>query len=87
MNILLVAPMPPQPQAPGAIPLVLYAQMIGLMARHAVTLVTVAGPDRSEWAIMAVPCDSGRREFRTRTGMFLLIAGSMVSGWSTRAPK
>jgi len=52
MNILLVTPMPPQPQAPGAIPLVLYAQLIGLMARHDVTLVTVAGPDRSEWTAL-----------------------------------
>ncbi len=52
MKILLVAPMPPQPQAPGAIPLVLYAELIGLMARHDVTLVTVAGPDRSEWAAL-----------------------------------
>ena len=52
MNILLVAPMPPQPQAPGAIPLVLYAQLIGLKSRHALTLVTVAGPDRSEWAAL-----------------------------------
>lgn len=49
MKILLVAPMPPQPQAPGAIPLVLYAQLTGLMERHEVTLVTVAGPDPSEW--------------------------------------
>jgi glycosyltransferase involved in cell wall biosynthesis len=52
MNILLVAPMPPQPQATGAIPLVLYAQLTGLMARHSVTLVTVAGPDQSEWAAL-----------------------------------
>lgn len=52
MNILLVAPMPPQPQAPGAIPLVLYAELIGLMSRHDITLVTVAGPDRSEWAAL-----------------------------------
>ncbi len=52
MKILLVAPMPPQPQAPGAIPLVLHAELIGLMSRHGVTLVTVAGPDRSEWAAL-----------------------------------
>ena len=52
MKILLVAPMPPQPQAPGAIPLVLYAELIGLMSRHDVSLVTVAGPDRSEWAAL-----------------------------------
>ncbi len=49
MNILLVAPMPPQPEAPGAIPLVLHAELTGLMARHDVTLVTVAGPDQAEW--------------------------------------
>lgn len=52
MNILLVAPMPPQPQATGAIPMVLYAQLTGLMAHHTMTLVTVAGPDRSEWAAL-----------------------------------
>ena len=67
MNILLVAPMPPQPQATGAIPLVLYAQLTGLMAHHAVTLVTAAGPDRSEWAaldrlqIMGVDVQAVRR--------------------------
>ncbi len=50
MRILLVTPMPPQPEAPGAIPLVLYAELIGLMAQHSITLVTVAGPDPAEWA-------------------------------------
>src|SRR5512147_1972097 len=50
MRILLVSPMPPQPEAPSAIPLVLYAELIGLMARHSITLVTVAGPDPAEWA-------------------------------------
>lgn len=54
MRILLVTPMPPQPEAPGAIPLVLYAELIGLMAHHSITLVTVAGPDPAEWA--AVDC-------------------------------
>jgi glycosyltransferase involved in cell wall biosynthesis len=52
MRILLVTPMPPQRQAPGAIPLVLYAQLTGLRARHSITLVTVAGPDSSEWAAL-----------------------------------
>lgn len=33
--------MPPQPQAMGAIPLVLHAQLAGLRARHNVTLVTI----------------------------------------------
>ncbi len=50
MRILLVTPMPPQPEAPGAIPLVLYAELIGLMPRHTLTIVTVAGPDPAEWA-------------------------------------
>jgi glycosyltransferase involved in cell wall biosynthesis len=52
MNILLVAPMPPQSEAPGAIPLVLYAELLGLMPRHTITLVTVAGPDPNEWAAL-----------------------------------
>ncbi len=49
MKILLVAPMPPQAQAPGAIPMVLHAQLAALMPRHQLTLVTVAGPDPTEW--------------------------------------
>ncbi len=48
MKILLVAPMPPQPQAPGAIPLVLYALLTGLKARHQITVVTVAGLEPGE---------------------------------------
>ncbi len=50
MNILIACPMPPQPEAPGAIPLVLHAELAGLMAHHSITLVTVAGPDPAEWA-------------------------------------
>jgi glycosyltransferase involved in cell wall biosynthesis len=42
MRILLVTPMPPRAEAPGAIPLVLHAQMVGLRDRHELTLVTVA---------------------------------------------
>lgn len=49
MKILMVAPMPPRPQAPGAIPLVLHAQISGLVERHQVTLATVAGPEPAEW--------------------------------------
>jgi glycosyltransferase involved in cell wall biosynthesis len=48
MKILLITPMPPQAQAPGAIPLVLYAELIGLMERHQVTLVTLAGREPGE---------------------------------------
>jgi polysaccharide biosynthesis protein PslH len=59
MKILLVTPMPPRPQAPGAIPLVLHAQLAGLTPRHDVTLVTVAGPDPDEWAALDRLCASG----------------------------
>jgi polysaccharide biosynthesis protein PslH len=48
LRILLVTPMPPQPQAPGAIPLVLHAQLSGLRERHQVSLVTVAGQEPGE---------------------------------------
>src|SRR5690349_14020748 len=50
MRILLVTPMPPQPQAPGAIPLVLHAQLSALIPHHEVTLVTVVGPEPGEEA-------------------------------------
>jgi len=49
MKILLVTPMPPRPQAPGAIPMILHALLAGLSVRHDLTLVTVAGPDPQEW--------------------------------------
>ena len=89
MNILLVAPMPPQPQAPGAIPLVLYAQLTGLMAHHAVTLVTVAGPDRSEWAaldrlqIMGVDvrgCPSFRTAWSSALAATLAVGQHLAKG-------
>lgn len=48
MRILLVTPMPPRASAPGAIPLVLHAQVKGLAQRHDVTVATVAGPDAAE---------------------------------------
>lgn len=48
MNILMVTPMPPRAQAPGAIPVVLHAQLQALRHHHDVTLVTVAGPEPDE---------------------------------------
>lgn len=41
--------MPPRPDAPGAIPLVLHAQLAGLRQRHDVTLITVAGDEPAEF--------------------------------------
>ncbi len=40
--------MPPREQAPGAIPVLLHAQLQALRRRHDVTLVTVAGPEPGE---------------------------------------
>lgn len=48
LRILLVTPMPPQPQASGAIPVVLHAQLEGLRQNHTLTLVTVAGQEPGE---------------------------------------
>lgn len=48
MRILMVTPMPPQPQPTNGVPLVTYAQLMGLREHHEVTLVTVAGPDPAE---------------------------------------
>lgn len=50
MRLLMVAPMPPQARAPGAIPLVLHAQLRALLPRHEVTLVFPVGPDTGEHA-------------------------------------
>lgn len=48
MKILLVTPMPPQPQASGAIPVVLHALLTGLTPRHQVSLVTIIGTESGE---------------------------------------
>lgn len=48
MRILLVTPMPPRRDAPGAIPMVLDAQIAGLRHRHELTLVTVVGDEPGE---------------------------------------
>src|SRR3954447_18071568 len=50
MQILIVTPMPPQAQPTNAVPLVVQAQCSGLAPRHALTLLTVAGPDPDERA-------------------------------------
>ncbi len=49
MRILITTPMPPQLQPTNAVPLVTYAQLVGLAARHDVTVATLAGPDPAEW--------------------------------------
>ncbi len=49
MKILMTTAMPPASEAPGAIPLVLQAQVRALWPRHDLTIVTAAGPDPAEW--------------------------------------
>lgn len=49
MKVLLATPMPPMQEAPGAIPLVLYALLSGMAERHSITLVTRAGTEPGEW--------------------------------------
>ena len=48
MRILFVTPSPPWATAPSAVPVVAWAQLRGLSARHDVTVVTIAGPDPRE---------------------------------------
>ncbi len=50
MRILMVTPMPPQPQPTNGVPLVTYAQLLGMRERHDITLATIAGPDPAEHA-------------------------------------
>src|SRR4029079_2992461 len=50
INILLVTPMPADPDGAGAIPLLLDALVTGLARRHSLTIATIAGPDPAELA-------------------------------------
>lgn len=43
MKILLVTPMPPQAQGLGAIPVLQYAELVGLLERHQVSILTLGG--------------------------------------------
>jgi glycosyltransferase involved in cell wall biosynthesis len=48
MRILLVSPMVPRENGPGAIPSLLYAEVVGLRERHEVTVVTAIGDEAGE---------------------------------------
>src|SRR5437764_5470067 len=48
LKILFVLPMPPRSEAPGAIPRVLRATLLGLHERHDVTVATAAGDEDGE---------------------------------------
>jgi polysaccharide biosynthesis protein PslH len=45
MRVLLVAPVPPQADGAGAIPVLLHAELLGLQKLHEVTLVTAVGDE------------------------------------------
>jgi polysaccharide biosynthesis protein PslH len=48
MRVLLVAPVPPQADGAGAIPVLLHAELVGLRALHEVTVVTAVGDEPGE---------------------------------------
>jgi glycosyltransferase involved in cell wall biosynthesis len=48
MRILIVAPMPPDPDGAGAIPILLHAQLTGLRERNELTVVTAVGDEPGE---------------------------------------
>ena len=79
MRILLVTPMPPQSQGTGAIPVMLQMLMVALRLRHEVTLVTVIGPDPTEW--QAVEC---LRESGLEVHAAQLMQSSSVQRWQRR---
>jgi glycosyltransferase involved in cell wall biosynthesis len=95
MKVLLVAPMVPDVDGSGAIPVLLGAELIGLGERHEVTLVTAVGDEPGEEAALArLPAGveahvadrrrppPGARRLRRR----LRMAGSWMAGrrpWRT----
>ncbi len=79
MRVLLVTPMPPDPGAASAIPVLLHAELAGLRQRHEVTVVTLAGPDPAE--VEAV--DRLRRQgVDIHATVRTLIRGTL--GWTRR---
>jgi glycosyltransferase involved in cell wall biosynthesis len=48
MRVLLAVPVPPQADGGGAIPVLLYAELLGLRQMHEVTLVTAVGDEAGE---------------------------------------
>lgn len=79
MKLLMITPMPPRPQAPGAIPLVLHAQLTGLAPRHHVTLVTVIGPEPGEWEAVKRLRAAGHEVYSAR-----LMRPSALQHWQRR---
>ena len=95
MKILLLTPMPPAAEAPGAIPVLLYALVRTLAQRHQITLVTPTGSEASEEAALAAVRELGVAvhvaplvppDFGSRWERRLHLGGSWLAGgqpWRT----
>jgi polysaccharide biosynthesis protein PslH len=96
MRVLLLAPMVPAAVGPGAIPVLLAAEVLGLSGRHELTLVTAVGDEPWEAGAAAALLDSGldahlvdRRQpasSRARWRRRLRLAGAWAGGrkpWRT----
>ena len=93
MKVLLVTPLPPDRVAPGAIPALLHAAVVGLAETNDLTVLTAAGPDADElaslerirgegFAVEAVERHRGPDRWRRRARM----AGAWAAGrdpWRT----
>ncbi len=96
MRVLLLAPMVPAAGGPGAIPVLLQAEALGLRGRHELTLVTAVGDEPWEAEAAAALLDSGldahlvdrrqRGRSRARWRRRLRLAGAWAGGrmpWRT----
>jgi polysaccharide biosynthesis protein PslH len=96
MKVLLLAPMVPAAGGPGAIPVLLQAEALGLSGRHELTLVAAVGDEPWEAEAAAALLDSGldahladRRQpprSRARWRRRLRLAGAWAGGrmpWRT----
>jgi glycosyltransferase involved in cell wall biosynthesis len=59
MRILIVSPVPPDPDGAGAIPILLHAQLSGLRERNEVTLVSAVGDEPGEAEAAARAAEAG----------------------------
>jgi len=94
MRILIVAPVPPDPDGAGAIPILLHAQLSGLRERNELTFVSAVGDEPGE-AAAAAGLDSGveahfadRRQPRTAASRWrrrLRLASAWLRGTPWRA--
>ncbi|MBI2865270.1 MAG: glycosyltransferase [Chloroflexi bacterium] len=74
MRILMVTPMLPRRQGAGAIPVLLYAELTGLIGRHEVTLVTVVEPE--------APAKDAIRDLQRMGVRLYALPQAMPAGWS-----